>query len=215
MLETRVDIARELSVLVARSVTGETAVYEPFEMEMDPELHLVRSVLFPASLEPATAANAGKIAVAAAEALSVVGLCAVELFLSTGGEILVNEVAPRPHNSGHLTLEASETDQFEQHLRAILGLPLGSTRMRGPAAMRNLVATGAPGPTVYTGVQKALGTPGAHLHLYGKRESRPGRKMGHLTACADSLAEAKRLAAQAMAALSVRGAAADAGDSSH
>src|SRR5690606_15535633 len=119
-------------------------------------------------------------------ALDVIGLCCVEVFLSRDGELLVNEVAPRPHNSGHLTLEAAATDQFEQQLRAVCGLPLGSTRLLSPAAMVNLLGdlwqTGEPD------FGAALTQAGVTLHLYGKSEARPGRKMGHLTATAPDAA---------------------------
>lgn len=205
MLEAHVPIETELSVIVARTPGGSAAVYEPFEMDMDSKLHLVQAVIYPASLDPGIAAKAQEVALAAAEALRVVGICAVELFLTSEGRILLNEVAPRPHNSGHLTLEASETDQFEQHLRAIFDLPLGSTEMRTPAVMRNLVGRGAPGPARWLGVEETLAIPGVHLHQYGKADFRPGRKMGHLTACAGSLELARQRAAEAARILSIVG----------
>lgn len=209
MLEEHVPIAAELAVLVARRPAGETTVYEPFEMEMDQELNLVRSVFYPASPESSVCRRAQEVAVAAAEALSVVGICAVELFITTDGDVLVNEVAPRPHNSGHITLEAAETDQFEQHLRAIFDLPLGTAAMRGPAVMRNLVGSGKPGPTRYVGLEAVLAIPGAHPHLYGKKESRPGRKMGHVTVSAESLQVARERASKAAETLRVEGQSAD------
>ncbi|MFP4425597.1 MAG: 5-(carboxyamino)imidazole ribonucleotide synthase [Spirochaetaceae bacterium] len=205
MLEEHAPIAAELAVLVARRRSGDTAVYEPFEMEMDQELNLLRSVFYPASPDTAVCRRAKEVAVAAAEALSIVGVSAVELFLTTDGDVLVNEVAPRPHNSAHLTMEAAETDQFEQHLRAIFDLPLGSAAMRGPAVMRNLVASGKSGPTRYVGLEQALAIPGVHPHLYGKRESRPGRKMGHITVFADTLDIARQRAGEAAAVLRVEG----------
>ncbi|MFO7780979.1 MAG: ATP-grasp domain-containing protein, partial [Spirochaetia bacterium] len=182
-----------------------TATYPPFEMEMHPELNLVQAALYPAAISAPVAAEARRVAEQAVAAIEGVGLNAVELFLTTDGRLLVNEIAPRPHNSGHLTIEAAETDQFEQHLRAILGLPLGSTRMRGPAVMRNLIAAGNEGPTTYHGLAEALALEGTHLHLYGKRVSRPGRKMGHLTVCRDDRAEARAAAAAAADAIRITG----------
>lgn len=204
-LEELVDIDTELSVIVARSPTGETATYPPFEMEIDPELNLVQAVLYPASIPASVAAEAQRIAEQAVAAVDGVGINAVELFVTADGRVLVNEIAPRPHNSGHLTIEAAETDQFEQHLRAVLGLPLGSTRMREPAVMRNLIGAGTEGPTTYHGLAEALAIEGAHLHLYGKRVSRPGRKMGHITVCRADLAEARAAAAAAAEAIHITG----------
>ena len=204
-LEELVDIDTELSVLVARGPSGETATYPPFEMEMDPELNLVQAVLYPAAISASVAAEATRVAEQAVAAIDGVGMNAVELFLTTDGRVLVNEIAPRPHNSGHLTIEAAETDQFEQHLRAIIGLPLGSTRMRGPAVMRNLIGSGTEGPTTYHGLAEVLALEGAHVHLYGKRVSRPGRKMGHLTVCRAERAEAAAAAAAAAEAIRITG----------
>ncbi|NBF41964.1 MAG: ATP-grasp domain-containing protein [Spirochaetes bacterium] len=204
-LEELVDIETELSVLVARGPSGETTTYPPFEMEMDPELNLVQAVLYPAAISPSVAAEAKRVAEQAAAAIDGIGMNAVELFLTTDGRVLVNEIAPRPHNSGHLTIEAAETDQFEQHLRAILGLPLGSTRMRGPAVMRNLIGSGTEGPTTHHGLAEALALEGTHVHLYGKRASRPGRKMGHLTVCRADRTEARAAAAAAARAIRTTG----------
>jgi 5-(carboxyamino)imidazole ribonucleotide synthase len=204
-LEDLVDIDRELSVIVARSVSGATAVYPPFEMEMDPDLNLVRAVLYPARLPEEVLTRAEDVARRAVEALGGGGVHAVELFATRSGEVLVNEIAPRPHNSGHLTIEAAETDQFEQHLRAIFDLPLGSTRMRGPAVMTNIIASGAAGQTAYRGIAEAVTGEGAHVHLYGKRQSRPGRKMGHITVCRDDRDDARRAAEHAAAVLTVTG----------
>lgn len=201
--EELVDIETELAVLVARTSEGEMITYPP--VEMDPELNLVRAVLYPAAIPAAVAREADRVARAAAEAIGAVGITAVELFVTTDGAVLVNELAPRPHNSGHLTIEAAETDQFEQHLRAVMGLPLGSTRMRGPAVMRNVIGSGTEGPTVHEGMEQVLAVSGAHLHLYGKHRSRPGRKMGHLTVCREAIDEARAAAAEAVAALQVTG----------
>ncbi len=125
------------------------------------------------------------------QAFDVCGLLAVEMFLDADGVILVNEVAPRPHNSGHHTIEACVTSQYQQHLRAILDLPLGDTSLRQPGVMINVLGgEGKSGPVRYEGVEEVFGTPGAHLHLYGKSETRPFRKMGHLTVCHDELEQA-------------------------
>jgi 5-(carboxyamino)imidazole ribonucleotide synthase len=205
ILEEQLELSTEIAVLVARSSTGETRSYEPVEMEMDPELNLVRVVAYPAGIPADTAREARRIAEAAAEALHGVGLLAVELFVTRAGKVLINEIAPRPHNSGHLTIEAAQTSQFEQHLRAILGLPLGSAEMRTAAAMVNLIATGPEGPTRYTGLPKILAVPGIHVHLYGKHHCRPGRKMGHLTAIGQDRRECVERALSASAGLRVHG----------
>jgi 5-(carboxyamino)imidazole ribonucleotide synthase len=205
LLEERLELSTELAVLVARSSTGEVVAYEPVEMEMDPELNLVRAVVYPSSVPAGTATEAKRLAEGAVEALAGVGLFAVELFVTTDGRVLINEVAPRPHNSGHLTIEAAETSQFEQHLRAILGLPLGSVAMRGAAAMVNLIGTSPEGPTRYAGLAEVLAMPGVHLHLYGKGRCRPGRKMGHLTAVGVDQRECVDRAVAASKALRVYG----------
>jgi 5-(carboxyamino)imidazole ribonucleotide synthase len=205
LLEAPVDMDREIAVLVARTPAGECRSYPAVEMEMDPELHLVRAVLYPAQIPGATAEKARQIAEAAVADLNGAGIFAVELFIARDGEVIINEIAPRPHNSGHLTIEAAETDQYEQHLRGILGLPLGSTRMHSAAAMVNLIGTGEEGPTVYQGYEEALAMDGVHLHLYGKHRCQPGRKMGHITAIADTREEARERALRAAEALTVRG----------
>jgi len=181
-VEEAVEITHELAVIVARSTTGETAVYDPVEMHFDDTLNLVDAVIYPAGVPDDTVGRARTVALDAVGLLPGAGVFAVELFVDSNGAVLVNEIAPRPHNSGHITIEAAETSQYEQHLRAILGLPLGDPSFRCAGVMRNILGGPVPGSTVYTGVAGALAVPGVHLHLYGKRESRPGRKMGHLTA---------------------------------
>lgn len=205
LLEAPVDMDREIAVLVARTPDGQCRSYPAVEMEMDPELHLVRAVLYPAQIPGATAEKARQIAEVAVEDLGGAGIFAVELFIARDGEVIINEIAPRPHNSGHLTIEAAETDQYEQHLRGILGLPLGSSRMHSAAAMVNLIGTGEAGPTVYQGYEEALAMDGVHLHLYGKQTCRPGRKMGHITAIAETREEARERALRAAEVLSVEG----------
>jgi 5-(carboxyamino)imidazole ribonucleotide synthase len=184
-VETAVAVRTELAVIVARSRSGETAIYDPVEMHFDPNLNLVDAVICPAAVSADKRDRAREIAGAAVSALPGAGVFAVELFVDDDGDVLVNEIAPRPHNSGHLTIEAAETSQYEQHIRAILDLPLGSTAFYRPAVMRNVLGGPVAGPTAYTGIANALQVPGVHLHLYGKRESRPGRKMGHITVTGD------------------------------
>jgi 5-(carboxyamino)imidazole ribonucleotide synthase len=205
LIEELVDIRREISVLVARTPSGACRSYPPVEMEMDPELHLVRAVLYPADVSPATTAEARRVAEAAVDDLGDAGIFAVELFVTHDEGVIINEIAPRPHNSGHLTIEAAETDQFEQHLRSILGLPLGSVGMRSPAAMVNLIGVDEEGATTYRGLEDALALDGVHVHLYGKQRCRPGRKMGHITAIADTRDTARERALLAAETLTVVG----------
>ncbi len=201
-VEHAVDIATEVAVVVARFPDGSLHHWEPVEMGFDPHLNLVRHVVCPADVPEEIAAEAVATARKAAAALGergLIGVLAVELFIDTDGRVLLNEVAPRPHNSGHLTIEGSRCSQFEQHIRAVAGLPPGDTTMRGPTAMVNLVAEAevGTGPYRVSGREAALRYPDVHLHLYGKRELRSGRKMGHVTAGGTTTAEAltKALAA--------------------
>ncbi|HRL11085.1 MAG TPA: ATP-grasp domain-containing protein, partial [Aggregatilineales bacterium] len=148
---------------------------------------------------PEVAARAAALSSQAVTALDGVGVFGVELFLLADGSLLLNEIAPRPHNSGHYTIEACVTSQFENHLRAVLGLPLGDTHMITPAAVMVNVLGRRNGAADIDGIRDALTVSGAHLHLYGKRESRVGRKMGHVTALADSLDAAEAIARAAEA----------------
>jgi len=221
VVEKRIDLALELSVVAARTPAGATATFAPL---VNKHVDQVLDLSFTPELVDASAAagEGAMTAVAGAgtrlsravseralelstrimTALDVIGLCCVEFFLSRDGELLVNEVAPRPHNSGHLTLEAAATDQFEQQLRAVCGLPLGSTRLLSPAAMVNLLGdlwqTGEPD------FGAALTQAGVTLHLYGKSEARPGRKMGHLTATAPDAAAAVAAVTAARGAMTLR-----------
>ena len=182
VLEARVDIERELSVLVARRPSGASVSYPVVELWADPRQNLLELLVAPARVSEAIAREAEAIATRIAEALGVVGILAVEMFLDRSGRLLVNELAPRPHNSGHHTIEANVTSQFENHLRAVLDLPLGSTATRAPAAMVNLLGEpGHEGPARWVGVEKALLLPDVHLHIYGKARTAPYRKMGHAT----------------------------------
>lgn len=181
LMEEFVDIAKELSVIVARSRTGEMKTYPAVEMVFH-EANLIDYLLAPADIDPRIEREAEELAVAVAGRLGIVGLAAVEMFLTRDGRVLVNEIAPRPHNSGHHTIEANVTSQYEQHLRAIIGLPLGSTAALSPAAMVNLLGEpGFDGPAVYEGLAEALVVEGARVHIYGKKTTRPHRKMGHVT----------------------------------
>jgi 5-(carboxyamino)imidazole ribonucleotide synthase len=180
LVERELVFAAELSVLCARSTTGRIASY-PVARNVHDDGILVESVL-PADLPPAVADSAQKIAARLAEAMDLMGLLTVELFLLEDGSLVVNELAPRVHNSGHATIEASATSQFEQHIRAICGLPLGATDSLAPAAMINLLGTGPRRTARIEGVAAALMVADAHLHVYGKREVFERRKMGHVTA---------------------------------
>ena len=193
--EELVDIRKELAVLVARRASGEAAAYPVTEMEFDARANICSRVSIPARLGERVAGRARDIAVAVVEELDAVGIVAVELFWTAADEILVNEIAPRPHNSGHVTIEACETSQFEQHLRAICDLPLGSTALREPAAMVNLLGgPGSSGAPDWAGAVSGLMLPGVHVHWYNKSEVRPFRKMGHVTITAGSVEEAWRQA---------------------
>jgi 5-(carboxyamino)imidazole ribonucleotide synthase len=188
VLEERIELAAELSVLVVRDGSGHALAYDPAEnFHRD---HILDFSIVPARLDSKLLDEARTIALQVAEALDYRGLLAVEFFLSGDGRLLVNEMAPRPHNSGHHTIDACETSQFEQQLRVLCGLAPGSTRLHSPTVMLNLLgdvwedAKGKPNwPAV-------LAMPGAHLHLYGKHEARRGRKMGHITFTAPTLEEA-------------------------
>lgn len=195
LLEDLVDIDREIAVIVARNVSGEVAVYPAVEMEFHPTANLVEFLFSPSTLTESQEADAKAIATSVAETFGIVGLLAVELFLTKSGEILINEVAPRPHNSGHHTIEANTTSQYEQHVRAIADLPLGNTDLLAPAAMINLLgAEGSKGPTAYENTSECLAVEGAHFHLYGKAMSKPYRKMGHVTVVDKDLDKAKEKA---------------------
>ena len=195
LLEKFVPFEKEISIIVARDRQGDVVSYPPVEMVFHPVQNLVEYLFAPAELEPAIAQEADRIARKVICELEMTGLLAVEMFVTKEGKVLVNEVAPRPHNSGHQTIEANVTSQYEQHLRAVLGLPLGSTRLLMPSAMINLL--GEPdhsGPAKYSGFEQALQMEGVHVHLYGKQFTKPFRKMGHVTIVGDNLEELKKKA---------------------
>ncbi len=193
ILERTVDFEKEISVIVGRDPAGNMRAFpvaENFHRN-----HILDITIVPAGVSETVAREAVEIASAIAEKLGVVGLLAVEMFVEKKGNVLVNELAPRPHNSGHWSIEGCATSQFEQHVRAVCGLPLGSTELMRPSAMANLL--GDLWQTSEPRWSAALALPNVHLHLYGKSEARPRRKMGHLTAMADSAAKAAALAREA------------------
>ncbi len=193
--EELVDFKNELAVIVARSPSGEVKTYPVVEMEFHPTANQVEYVICPARIDKKIADKARKLATKVSEAFEHVGLLAVEMFQTREDEILVNEVAPRPHNSGHYSIESSYTNQFEQHLRAILDLPLGNTDSKVGGIMVNLVGQeNFEGPVVYKNIEKILGLPGVTPHIYGKKITRPYRKMGHVTIVNKDLTEARKIA---------------------
>lgn len=193
--EEMIPFKNELAVIVARNVSGETKTYPVVEMEFHPEANQVEYVICPARIEAEIAEKTRKVAAKVSEAFQHVGLLAVELFQTENDEILVNEVAPRPHNSGHYSIEGSFTNQFEQHLRAILDLPLGNTDSKTGAVMVNLVGSeNHQGNVQYENIEKILQMDGVTPHIYGKKQTRPFRKMGHVTIANKDLNEARRIA---------------------
>ncbi|MFT3886227.1 MAG: 5-(carboxyamino)imidazole ribonucleotide synthase [Flavobacteriales bacterium] len=184
VLERRADIALELAVLVARSADGAEVVYDPVEMVFDPRFNLVDHLRAPARIAERVAREACVLALRVAEAFAAPGLYAVELFLTPHGTLLVNETAPRAHNSGHHSIEACASSQFDQLLRIYMGWPLGDGALKGSAAMINLVGEGGTGRAQVQGLHALLQLPATYLHLYGKKETRTGRKMGHVTVLA-------------------------------
>ena len=193
--EEMVPFKNELAVIVARSVSGEVKTYPVVEMEFHPEANQVEYVICPARIDEKVAQKATEVALKVSEAFHHVGLLAVEMFQTDDDEILVNEVAPRPHNSGHYSIEASYTSQFENHLRAILNLPLGNTDRKVAGIMVNLVGEeGFSGQVVYENIEKIMAIDGVTPHIYGKRETRPFRKMGHVTIVNENMTEARKIA---------------------
>ena len=193
--EDMVPFKNELAVIVVRSPKGEIKTYPVVEMEFHPEANQVEYVICPARIDEKVALKARNLALQVSEAFSHVGLLAVEMFLTENDEILINEVAPRPHNSGHYSIEASYTSQFENHLRAILDLPIGATDSKINGIMVNLVGEeGFSGDVIYENIENILGIPGVTPHIYGKRETRPFRKMGHVTIVNADMNEARKVA---------------------
>ncbi len=204
VVEDCIDFEREISIIIAGNSIGDTVVYPPVEMDFSPEANLVEYLYSPASCSPVIVQRAGEIAVKLMKELQMTGLLAVEMFVTRSGDLLVNEIAPRPHNSGHQTIEGNVTSQYEQHLRAIFNWPLGDPSITRPAVMVNLLGEkGYNGPAVYRGLEQVLALPGTYIHLYGKKMTKPFRKMGHVTITAATLEEAGRIAVQVKETLKV------------
>lgn len=190
VLEKMVDFSKEIAVIVARNSNSEVSTFPACEMVFHAEKNLVEYLFAPAQLTENQEVEANRIAVLIAEKLGIVGILAVEMFVTKTGEILVNEVAPRPHNSGHHTIEANITSQYQQHLRAIMNLPLGDTTQRCAAAMLNLLGeNNYQGIAHYQGLETVLALSGVYVHLYGKEITKPFRKMGHITVLGENEAE--------------------------
>ncbi|SEQ71212.1 5-(carboxyamino)imidazole ribonucleotide synthase [Hyunsoonleella jejuensis] len=202
--EELVPFKNELAVIVARNASGDTKTFPVVEMEFHPEANQVEYVICPARISDDVANKARQVALNVSKAFNHVGLLAVEMFQTKDDSILINEVAPRPHNSGHQTIEASYTSQFEQHLRAILDLPLGRTDSKVGGVMVNLVgAEGHTGNVVYENIEKIMTMEGVTPHIYGKKQTRPFRKMGHVTIVNENLNEARRVAEEVKQSIKV------------
>lgn len=188
LLEKKVEIDKEIAIIIARNAQGETEVFPAIELVFNPEQNLVDYLFAPAQITTELEKQAQEIAQKVMNTLGMVGILAIEMFLDTSGNLLVNEAAPRPHNSGHHSIEGNICSQFEQHLRAILNFPLGDTSTLSPAAMVNLL--GEPegtGKATYEGLDEVLQIPGIFVHLYGKKVTKPFRKMGHVTLLGEDL----------------------------
>jgi len=195
IIEELIPFKNELAVIVARNKNGELKTYPVVEMEFHPEANQVEYVICPARISNDVADRARNIALKVAESFKHIGLLAVELFQTENDEILVNEVAPRTHNSGHYSIEASYTSQFEQHVRSILNLPLGNTESKVAGIMVNLVGEeGFSGDVVYENMEEILKMDGVTPHIYGKKQTRPFRKMGHVTIVNNDITEAHKIA---------------------
>ena len=193
--EEMIPFKNELAVIVCRSPSGEIKTYPVVEMEFHPEANQVEYVICPARIDAKVAEKAREIALTVSEKFNHVGLLAVEMFQTEDDEIIVNEVAPRPHNSGHYSIDASYTSQFENHLRAILNLPLGNTESKVAGIMVNLVgAEGYSGDVIYENIEKIMSWNGVTPHIYGKKQTRPFRKMGHVTIVNSDIVEARKIA---------------------
>ena len=194
LLEKLVDFEKEIAVIVARNENGEVETFPAVEMVFHPEANMVEYLFSPAGIKPNIESEAQEIAQTVINRLGMVGLLAVEMFVTKDGKVLVNEIAPRPHNSGHQTIEANFTSQYEQHLRAIFNLPLGNTDIILPSAMVNLLGEeGFKGIAKYEGLEEVMAQKGVHVHLYGKKDTKPFRKMGHVTIRNNDSAVLKKL----------------------
>lgn len=204
LVEDYVAEALEIAVIVSRNSAGEMACFPAVEMVFNAEANLVESLLSPARIASEQSEEAAAIAIRTAETLNIIGLLAVEFFVDQQGNLLINEVAPRPHNSGHHTIESTITSQYEQHLRAIFGYHPGSTQLKMPAVMVNILGSkGYSGPALYKGLNEVLEVEGVKLHIYGKKQTRPYRKMGHATILAATSEKALEKAAFVLKTLRV------------
>ena len=205
-VERFVRARKEIAVLVARAADGDTRCYPVVEMCFRPGENVLDMLLAPADVPAETAAAAEEVAVRTVQALGGVGVFGVEMFLTEDGGILVNEVAPRTHNSGHYTIESCMTDQFEQHLRVVIGLPPGATDLISPAAMINILGSpGHSGRPVIKGMAATLAIPGVCVHIYGKAATKPFRKMGHVTVLDADIAAARSKAERVRELLEITG----------
>ena len=205
LVEDLVAIEKEIAVVVARNAQGEIKVYDPVEMQFNRDANLVEYLICPASITSKQALDCQQLAVKVMNCFSICGLLAVELFIDKSGKILVNEVAPRPHNSGHHTIDSAVTSQFEQHIRGVLNYPLGSTRSIQPSVMVNLLGEpGYEGKAHYEGLKDCLGMEGVKIHIYGKEMTKPFRKMGHATIVSDSLDKALAIAKKVKSTLKIK-----------
>lgn len=204
VLEELIDFSMEISVIVSRNRLGEISHFPVVEMEFNPKANLVEFLCSPARISEEQEVRAVEIARKVIDKLGLIGLLAVEMFITKQGDILVNEIAPRPHNSGHQTIEGNVTSQYAQHLRAIMGLPPGDTSTVRPAVMINLLGEeGHSGEAHYLGIEEVMKWPGVYVHLYGKKMTKPFRKMGHVTITAEHLQEAIQLSKKVQRTLKV------------
>jgi len=188
LIEEKIDIAKEIAIISCRSTSGEIVTYDPVEMVFDHEQNILSYQQCPADITEDQLNRVKSLAHRLTEQLGIVGLLAIELFLTNDGGILINEVAPRPHNSGHHTIESTVCSQYENHLRAILGLPLGSTELTHQSILLNILGEpGEKGPVVYEGLSETLSISGVYPHIYGKTDTKPYRKMGHVTIVGDNM----------------------------
>lgn len=205
LLEKLIDFDREIAVTVARNANGDLAVYPSVECAFHPTANLVEFLFAPADISEEIEKKACEIAKKIILKLNMVGILAVEMFVTKEGEILVNEIAPRPHNSGHHSIEANFTSQFEQHLRAVMNWPLGNTELRCPAAMINLLGeAGFTGPVLVEGKDQVMAEKGVYIHLYGKKITKPFRKMGHVTLLDDNVDNLKKRAQRIKEVLKIK-----------
>ncbi|MEI7525827.1 MAG: 5-(carboxyamino)imidazole ribonucleotide synthase [Mariniphaga sp.] len=195
LVESKVSIKNEISIIASRNSQGEIACYDAVQMNFVKGANMLDILSYPANIGNPLANKAKALASSLIEKMSICGLLVVEFFVDKNNNLLINEVAPRPHNSGHQTIESSDTSQFEQHMRGVLNLPLGSTAIKIPSVMINLLGEeGHSGNVCYENIEKCLAIEGVHIHIYGKNQTKPFRKMGHVTVTNSSLKEAKKTA---------------------